>query len=308
MKNLTILTSICIAVFLTACDQDKLAQLDEANRQLNQRMGQQDSLLNEFMMDFNVFAENLKMVSADEYAVEASLEEDDLSEDRRDEVFERLYRIDTLLVENQRIIDELNARADEAQGSSKKFKGVVRRLRSQLTEKKEHLAEMQTSLDDLMLTADNLTNRADTLESRRQYLYTTRGQQRGQLEAQAKTLEMQEEQLEHQDKTLHTAYFVVGSTKELEKSQVIDRSGGFLGIGRSAALKDEFAAQAFQPVDIRELSEIPVNTKKVKLLTAHPSSSYTLNSDEKGKTIASIEITDPEAFWQGTRYLVIATD
>jgi len=62
----------------------------------------------------------------------------------------------------------------------------------------------------------------------------------------------------------------------------------------------------FTAIDLTEVTSIPMGVKKVKLLTPHPSDSYTLV--EVDNEISSIEITDPRRFWEASKYLVVELD
>jgi len=56
-------------------------------------------------------------------------------------------------------------------------------------------------------------------------------------------------------------------------------------------------------VDIRNVSEIKLYSKSVKLLTTHPSSSYTLTRDANKQYI--LRITNSQIFWSTSKYLVV---
>ncbi len=98
----------------------------------------------------------------------------------------------------------------------------------------------------------------------------------------------------------NTAYYVVGSEKELkDKNIIINDKKGFEPDGRK---KDKFTA-----IDIRTVSSIvigstnDVKAKKVKLVPLRPSNSYRI--EERGGNVY-LEITNSEKFWE-TKYLAI---
>ncbi len=84
-------------------------------------------------------------------------------------------------------------------------------------------------------------------------------------ESQQKT-----EAINAQDKQLNTAWYVFGTKKEL-KSQHIMEDG--------KVMTGNFNKNYFTKVDIRNATEIKLYSKSAKLLTTHPSSSYTLVRD-----------------------------
>jgi len=101
---------------------------------------------------------------------------------------------------------------------------------------------------------------------------------------------------------LNTAYVAIGTKQELTEYGIIEKEGGFIGMGRVKSLAADADDEWFLPVAIDETDEIDLLCKKVKLLTTHSESSYELEGD---KTIESLVILDPAAFWDKSDFLVI---
>ena len=59
----------------------------------------------------------------------------------------------------------------------------------------------------------------------------------------------------------------------------------------------------FTKIDIRIDKEIKLYSKSAKLLTTHPASAYTLQQDANKQYV--LRITDPQAFWSTSKYLVV---
>ena len=68
----------------------------------------------------------------------------------------------------------------------------------------------------------------------------------------------------------------------------------------------DFNREAFTQIDFTSTKTIQLNTKSAKLLSTHPTGSYNLLSENK--KVTAIEITDPEKFWQASKYLVVVTE
>ena len=64
-----------------------------------------------------------------------------------------------------------------------------------------------------------------------------------------------------------------------------------------------FNKEYFTKIDIRIDKEIKFYSKSAEMLTAHPSSSYTLQRDANKQYV--LRITDPQLFWSTSKYLVI---
>ena len=104
-----------------------------------------------------------------------------------------------------------------------------------------------------------------------------------------------------QDVQINTAYYIVGTKADLISANVMSKGGLF----RSAKISYQAEQSAFVKIDIRELSEINLNAKKAKVMSLHPTGTYSLDKDANGMLI--LKITDPKSFWEQTKYLVIQT-
>ena len=102
---------------------------------------------------------------------------------------------------------------------------------------------------------------------------------------------------------LNTAYVIIGTKKELIEYGIIDKKGGFLGMGRVKSLAADADEGLFYTLPIDKINEIDFQCKKAKLLTLHSESSYNFSGDEK--VIESLQIIDPIAFWDKSDFLVI---
>jgi len=55
------------------------------------------------------------------------------------------------------------------------------------------------------------------------------------------------------------------------------------------------------------MTEIPIETRKAKLLTVHPAGTYEFKDLNDDKQIDILEIKNPKEFWKTSRYLVVMT-
>ena len=96
------------------------------------------------------------------------------------------------------------------------------------------------------------------------------------------------------------------NNKELRAKNLIDRKGGFIGLGRADVLSNNTDFASLTKIDTRNTQEIPLTGKKIKIVTSHPTSSYSLEGDETRPT--SIRITNPDLFWKASKCLIIMVD
>ena len=61
----------------------------------------------------------------------------------------------------------------------------------------------------------------------------------------------------------------------------------------------------FTKIDIREFSELDLGSKKAKLYTSHPESSYSLVKRSADDKNLILKIKDHKSFWANSRILVV---
>lgn len=77
------------------------------------------------------------------------------------------------------------------------------------------------------------------------------------------------------------------------------------GLFKSAKISYQAEQSAFVKIDIREVKEIQINAEKAKVLSVHPTGTYTLEPGANGMQV--LKISQPATFWEQTKYLVIQT-
>lgn len=302
MKKLGILVIfITLMISLTSCNQKKLDQLSERNGELSEINTLQDSLLNDFMMYFNEFEDNLEMIKDREAVISMSTTDPEFQEDRKDKVLEDIQLINSLLVQNRSIIDSLTHRLDGSQGRVREFRRTIARLNKRMDEKSTEVQTLKVQLEEMDFTVASLNARVDTLTRVSTNLRQRSQNQVARIENQEGQIQEQSEKLAFQTKSLNTAFYVTGTSKELKAQQVIDNT-------RSKTISKTFDPTAFTKIDITSIQEIPLEAKKAKLLTIHPIDSYVFQEGASKKSVESLKITNPEKFWSTSKYLVVVVD
>lgn len=242
-----------------------------------------DSSLNSFISAFNEIETNLDTIANRQESIEQTgTRPAELQGDQRERINDDIRVINELLGKNRTMISDLQRKVKSQGGKIFELNKLMDGLNKQVAQKDTELVALKFQLDDMKLNLDNLNVTVDTLTA--------------QNLAKAADLKMNIEKL-------HTAYYVVGTYKELLAKNVVNKEGGFLGIGKNKVLKNDFNSDAFTKIDITQLLNIDLNCKEVKLLTNHPSQSYTLEKDKDN--VKAISITDAERFWGTSKYLVI---
>ena len=99
---------------------------------------------------------------------------------------------------------------------------------------------------------------------------------------------------------LNSVYYLVGTRKDLKRDSVIIKKG----IGGATTLSDQTNNSKFISID--KSTDMVINLtgfKKVELVPARPENAYSLKKDND--LIVQLNITDPDQFWETSKYLVI---
>ena len=275
--------------FLLVYQHDKKKEYTELESQYLDLSGQlvtRDSLINDWMSLFNEVEKDLQTIKEKENLLTTMQSEDmELANDKRETILRDIQMLNTLLAENKKKIASLN---EKLRSSGMKIAGLEKKV------------------EELSITLEQRNQSVDSLKT---YL-VEKDFELSQLNVRLTDMEVDLAQkqttLEVQKTELNKGYLALGSYKELKEKGLINKEGGFLWIGRTISLNDDVVANNFTEVDITQTTSIPLNSKKVQLITEHPSNSYELVKDEN-ELIASINIKDPDEFWRISKYAVVET-
>jgi len=282
MKKLIRLLLIA-PLFLAACNEEpktdpRVDSLNKVNAGLNDQVGDQDSTIQAYLKAFNDIQDNLDEIKKKEKIVSDQAASGDVK-NQQDQIKADIQAMYDLMAANKQKMASMNKKLKGNSKEIEELKRMSERLEMQLAEKDNEIAGLRGQLERLNVELSSLTMNYQNLET----------------ESTAKT------------EKLNTAYYAFGTSKELQRQGVLDKTGGFIGIGKAEKLKDDFNKNYFTRVDIMRDNEISLGgAKKPRMVTSHPKSSYRLEGTED--KIEKIVITDPEAFWSSSKYLVVIVD
>jgi chromosome segregation ATPase len=286
MKRLII--PICVFSFLAGC-KDYKPEMERAimERDSIQLIGEaKDSSINTFLETLTQIEANLDSITQNQEAIsEASGENVEFNKDIRERINQNIVFINELLEKNKSMLNSLNEKLRNSNYNIASLKKMIEQLNSDIAAKDSELVVLNNSLAGLRLTVDSLNNSITELRLQNQEKETV---------------------ISTKENQLNTAYWTIGDYKQLKASNILNKEGGFLGMGKEKVLKKDFNNDGFNQIDITKVKTIEINNKSAKVVTNHPSDSYTLEKDAKG-VIIKLEITDPARFWKASKYLVIVT-
>ena len=287
MKKLILLFSaVAVAATFYSCISEEMERLRAQNDSLRSVATTGGIKLDDYFAAFNSIQENLQTIKEKEQIITVRTGNgQELTSSQADAINEDILSIYDLLLKNKQTIADLNKKLQSAGVKNKEMAKTIQLLTQQVTEKDNEITALKTQLAKLNFDVEQLNEQVASLDS------TLQAEQ----EASAEKSEI----ISAQDLALNTVYYVIGTKKELMNRNVISREGLFKGL----KIGDSFNREYFTKVDMRSISEIPLNVKDLELLSSHPSGSYQLVKN--GNTISKIEITDPNAFWERSKFLVM---
>ncbi len=192
-------------------------------------------------------------------------------------------------------------------------KGIIKNLEDEvgkkdgrLSEYKKSVASLEKRITDYKTRTDELIAQADALKKDLAHVQNENAEMTVNLAMSEYMVDAQAKQLDAKDKQLRTVYYVTGPFKYLKEIEVAEKEGGILGIASAKTVKDNLDRSKFTEVDMYHYTTIPIYGKNAKLLSNHDDSSYDFVLAENGD-VRWMNITDPERFWENTKYLVIET-
>lgn len=282
MKKL-FFASLCLAA-LVGC-QDNKSKVDNAvsaeRDSLNKVIAQKDNEINDIMSTFNQIEEGLREIGQAEGRISVARDGEGASRTQR--IAENMQFIQQTMQQNRELIDKLRTQLRESSINGEQLKKTIESLALQLEEKDKQLQQLRAELDAKDIHIMDLDEKIANLNTNVSNL---------SIESAKKS-----ETISAQDKQLHTAWFVFGTKKELKDQQILKNG---------KVLQGNFNKEYFTKVDIRVDKEIKLYSRSAKMLTSHPSSSYTLQRDANKQYV--LRITDPQLFWSTSKYLVILVD
>ena len=278
-KTLTILSVALVALMLSSCV--------EKSKKYQQLLAEKDAVVLENQNIEKEYNAALGIISDVENSLSAIRDAEGLmlikgeNNTQRDQLNSELIQIKEQMAENRAKLDSLSNVLENSNKDRSYLRNTVKKLQAQLAEKEATIVAMQEQLAQKDEEIAGLNTQVTTLN-----------------EDLTKVTAEKDEQsriIADQITEINTVYYV-GATKKALKANGILTS--------KYILRQEVPAETFTKADKRELPEIVFETKKAKVLSAHPTESYTIVSKDNQSVL---QITNPELFWSVTKYLVVVT-
>ena len=265
----------------------KYKRLQKENDSLRNMLQQSDFTLQQYLAAFNEIQENLNEIKQKENIINLSTTgvEGELSENVKEQINEDIQTIYKLMLENKNKLEKLKRQLAASRNKNKQLLKTIQLYEQQLQLKDQEINKLRKKLEEMNINIQQLNEQVVQLQEN--------------LDTLKHIQQQQAQTIEQQDIALHTAYYVVGTKRELMDHHVVDRKG----LLSKLDITGDFDKNYFTRIDIRETTRIPVMAKKIQIMTKHPSDSYELERSEGQVTY--LVIKEPDRFWETSKFLVI---
>lgn len=261
----------------------QLALMENQQKSFTEQLTARDSMINDWLTTFDQIEKNLTAIKQKENILSMQSTGTEMSKDKKNQVLEDIKSINNLIEENKKKIASLSAQL-------KKSGSTITGLQTRIADLETSMKEYEGQVTELKTTLANKDVEINQLNTN--------------VVAYKDTVTMKNEMISNQVSKMHEAFVASGTYKDLKEKGLLTKEGGFLGLGRKESVIQDFPEGIFQKIDLTQTTTIPVNSKSVKLITEHPSSSYELVKEGEN-TIAYIEIKNPDEFWRISKYAVV---
>lgn len=296
MRKSAFLMVLVSIVALSSCveNSQKYKDLEARLEALQSDYGLQTKELDAVFATLNEVEMGLKSIRESENIITVQSQTEDgidISADSKEQIKLDMESIQQTIKNYQKKIEELKK---DNRIKSAQFKKRLNALSAELKEKSELIKNLTEQLN-----AKNAQLELKTKE------IASLGEVVSHLKEEVVSLSNEEKRLKDkvamQEKELNSVYYFVGTKEELIEADVITKGGLF----KSAKISYQSEKDTFVKIDYREITSINTNAKRAKVLSIHPKGTYAIEVFDGEATLI---ISDPESFWEQTKYLVIQTN
>lgn len=282
MKKLFLVTILFVALISSCVPKSKMkrmeAQLDSLSL-VSTEYEESISKMTQFIdalaisIDSIAMSENILLISGDGYGRKGN----------KYRMMENIAEFEALLSRQKERIYQLDSMLQAQEDSTSTMRLLLTHYKSQLEEKENYIVVLKKELNIKDKRINTLENKVNEMSGEIDKL----NEETGVLETILKT----------QSDYINKGYFWIASKSELKKHGILK--------GASKVNLSNLPLDKFVEIDIRDFTEIKINTQPIKILSSAPMGSYKIENHKDGS--CSLRILNPTEFWSITSYLVIQT-
>ena len=287
--SLKISAILLVIVFFASCQKYKreIVSLNTSKDSIQQVVNARNDKILDYVASFNQIQNRLDSIKRIQKVLNVNLSDPnrEVQQTEKDKIIEDINLINNLLNENKKQIASLQSKLKKSNLKIAELQKMIVNYQKQVEEKDAEIADLNSQLEKMKIDISQLNQQVTVLTD----------------ESQKKS-----ETIQQQKDEMNTAWYCFGSKDELIKNNVIEKAGGFVGLGKTMKMKSDFNHDYFKKVDIRNFSEVMLMVKKAQLISIHPDGSYHFKGTEK--SVENLVIDKPDEFWKASKYMVILVE
>jgi hypothetical protein len=288
MKNfkyffLSLITISCVSNSETVSEESRridslqsvLSSKDQAINSLEFQKLNDDSIVNLYALYIQKIKDNINEINKQELIINNKKNNPDFIEKDTTDIIKSIIILSKKLQENESMILALNNAVKLEKDKNSQFVSKVTDLREEIAQSNREVYYLKEELNSMNAS----------------------------FEAIFKKYNLQNKKISDLNQKLNEVAYVIGSKSELLDNGVLTKSGGLIGIGKTRKLNSDLNTDYFTYVSKYKFQNIPLGYKTVRLMTAHPTSSYRLSTSNE--IIDSLLIINQDDFWRNSKFLVV---
>src|ERR1017187_2751154 len=217
-----------------AHDRDSIALVNTKSK---------DSIIASYVNTMGEIQDNLDSLKIKEHILTMNATES--KPGQKEAIKEDIKSIDKAIIENNKKIFRLETTLKKMQNKDAGLKNMIARLTEEITEKNKEIAELQNKLGASNDSLTSLTHRFNDS------IYE---------------INRQREKLNSLTAELNTAYYIVGTAKQLKDKGAVVSKGGLLGIASTKELNSNARISSFTKVDLTKIESVSLDGKFSKII------------------------------------------
>ena len=255
--------------------QSVLSSKDQAINSLEFQKLNDDSIVNLYALYIQKIKDNINEINKQELIINNKKNNPDFIEKDTTDIIKSIKILSKKLQENESMILALNNAVKLEKDKNSQFVSKVTDLREEIAQSNREVYYLKEELNSMNAS----------------------------FEAIFKKYNLQNKKISDLNQKLNEVAYVIGSKSELLDNGVLTKSGGLIGIGKTRKLNSDLNTDYFTYVSKYKFQNIPLGYKTVRLMTAHPTSSYRLSNSNE--IIDSLIIINQDDFWRNSKFLVV---
>ena len=235
-----------------------------------------DSVVNQYALYIQKIKNNINEINYQESIINNAKGNEEFYIADTTNIIDAIKIMSEKLLENESMISELNNAVSQEKNKNSQFASRVTKLNSEIAKTNREIYFLKEELNSLNSSFEAIFNKYNE----------------------------QNKKISDLNNKLNEIAYVIGTKSELLENDVLTKSGGVIGLGKSRKLSSDLNTSYFTFSTKHEFKSVVLGYKSVKLMTSHPSESYKL-SKNINELFDSLLIVNVDNFWKNSKFLVL---